>query len=136
MNQGLVVQWIHERIGERNPDEARRRQPGTHGDAIREHRFDAHLVEHPRGVIRRVGAKGRRPVAIIEFFSRIDDQPGFRPLADRIRLRLEIVHRQRVILVIGLFPLRRRANGVGMVIDRLDPGDFLGELRIDPCCLR
>jgi hypothetical protein len=39
----------HQRIHVRNPAKARRREPRTHGDPVREQHLRADLVKHPRG---------------------------------------------------------------------------------------
>ena len=45
---------------------------------------------------------------------------------DRVRLRLHVVHRQRVELAVA----GRGQHGMSVVVDRLDAGDLGGELRV------
>ena len=45
------VERVHERVGIRNPAETRRLDARAHFDAVREHRLDAHLVEHPGRIL-------------------------------------------------------------------------------------
>jgi hypothetical protein len=131
MNHRLIVERIHQRIGERHPLKARRRQAGTHGHAIANHRFDADAIENPGGVIGAMRAHRRGFVAAEKLLRGLGDLRRMGPLPDRIRLCFEIVDGQRIVFVVGFFAGRGGTNRVSVIVDCFDRGDLLGNLRID-----
>jgi len=130
MNELIVVERIHQRVGERHPDEPRGRQARAHRDAIREHDVDAQAIEDPAGVIRLMGAHGRRFVAVEQQFPRGDHVGRRRSLTNRIRLRLQVVDRQRVELIVRPLAGARWPHRMRVMVDGPDAGDLLSDLRV------
>ena len=91
-----IVQREDQRIGIRHPAKTRRLHRRSHRDPVGQHDLDAHLVQHPRGVL----------IAALPFGGglrfggerRLESAGTQR---DRVRLRLHVVHRQGVELAVA-----------------------------------
>ncbi len=137
VNDGIVGQRIHQRVGERDPQESWGSKAGADRYSIGEHGLDIQLIEHLRGVIALSVFFHRGSLVAMKHFAMRGEQIGRAGTkADLVGLRFEIFDGQRVILVVGVFARIGGPNGMRVVVDRLDGGDFAGELRVDSGGLR
>src|SRR5580698_7577940 len=50
---------------------------------------------------------------------------------DRLRVRFHYIDRQRVELIVFVFSVKNRADGMSVVVDGFDFGDLRGKLRVN-----
>jgi hypothetical protein len=62
---------------------------------------------------------------------RSEQQGRTRPAADILRLRFERIYGKSVVLGVWVFASGDGANGVRVIIDGFDAGDFRGYLGVD-----
>jgi hypothetical protein len=136
VDDGIGGQRVHQRVGERNPQKSGGGKPGAERDTIGEHGLDVELIENLDRVVAAVFLHRGGLVAMKDVAMRVEDFGRGGTRADSVRLRLEGFDGKSVVLVIGSFALKRGADGMRVIVDRLDFRDLCGELRIDVGTIR
>ena len=111
-----------------DPEESRRLDAGAHFHSVGKHHIDIHLVQYPGRILFALFAEclllARKSLGCFH------QRWRSRPQADRIGLRLHVVHRQRIEIAIRLFAARRHANRMRVIVDGPDAVDLSDQIRI------